>query len=230
MKNEIKKEKRTDAIGGITYKHPAMALAKFSRVTTRGANLFGSSIDHDHYIKLSISPAEVTRSLSHDWYHQSRIPMIEVAMTSNQFAELITSMNCGEGIPCTLQTFNGEHFDLPEMETKAEQFKAEVMNDVSKAVESIDKAAQAAKELLNQSKPLTKTEKTQLLNDINAINRLMHDHLPFILESFQEQMEKSVVEAKSAIDAFVEHTITKTGIEALRDQNVKLLEEKGKTE
>ena len=46
--------------------------------------------------------------------------------------------------------------------------------------------------------------------------KLFYNHLPFAIDMFGKQMEKTVLEAKAEVDAHVTDVIMKTGIEAVR--------------
>jgi len=87
-------------------KHESYGLVGFSRTTHGGggdgANLFGCSIKHNHTIVLKIKRATKERSLHDDRYYGGET-LIEVEMSPNQFAEAITSMNIGDGMPCTIR-------------------------------------------------------------------------------------------------------------------------------
>lgn len=63
--------------------------------------LFGSSIKHGNVINVTISHADLKRGINHDWYHANgRICEIELSLS--QFADMITSIGNGDGVPCTI--------------------------------------------------------------------------------------------------------------------------------
>src|SRR5208337_4240325 len=101
------------------YHDPSYAMVSFSRISAggEGLSLFGSSIKHHSAITLSIKQARLSRDtdLSHDWYFaENRFPLIEVTLSPNQFAELLTSMNVGDGVPATLTLYNGQGYEYPD--------------------------------------------------------------------------------------------------------------------
>jgi len=204
---------------GREYKHPSMVLVGISRCNHggKGASLFGSSIEHDTTICLTIKQASVERQLSNDWFHSTTtLPIIEIEMSPIQYAEMITNMNCGDGVPATLRQKDGVRFDYPTIHTKAEQFKNEIKEDITGVLSNFNTAKTRANELLNDSKPLTKVEKQELNSLINSLDRLAQDHLPFMIDQFGRQMEKTVAEAKAEVDAHVVHTIMETGIKTIK--------------
>lgn len=75
------------------------------------AFLFGSSIKHHDIITLRISPAYMDRDLNYDRYYAENHPYIEINMSQSQFAQAITSLNMGAGVPVTLRQINGEYIE-----------------------------------------------------------------------------------------------------------------------
>lgn len=90
--NEINKRKT----------HPAYGMLSFSRRTGGKQSLFGSSIEHKDVIAMTLRHGEVDRQLNRDWYHGTEV-IAEVEMSYAQFAEAITSMNIGTGVPVTIR-------------------------------------------------------------------------------------------------------------------------------
>src|SRR6185369_5053148 len=87
-------------------KHESFVLISFSRITGN-ANFYGSELKQDHYIQLVVLQSEIQRDLTCDRYFASnRSPLIKLRMSAGQFSELITSMNKGDGVPCTLEYAN----------------------------------------------------------------------------------------------------------------------------
>jgi hypothetical protein len=217
----MKKEKTER---GVVYSDPAMVQAGFSRQTREGVTLFGSSVKNGTVISLAIHATDQTRFLSRDWYHAHPAPIIEVLFTPHQFAELLTTMNVGNGVPGTLVRHNGETFDLPELPSKAEQFRDEIADDTREFVEKIKKERKTIENLLDDPKPIGKQARRSLKELLVSYQKLFDEHLPFIISQFERQMATTVAEAKAEVDAFVEHTVVQTGIEALKSQRPQIEE------
>ena len=67
------------------------------------------------------------------------------------------------------------------------------------------------------------------MTHLKKSNKKYHDvtsKIPFVSDQFREQMEKTVLEAKSEVEAFIEHKIRSTGMEALgyKKENYPLIE------
>lgn len=97
--SEYKKE--TTRLGEKTT-HPAYGMLSFSRRSGSKTPLFESSIEHRDTIAMTLTHGDVTRGLNTDWYHGNGI-IAEVEMSYSQFAEAITSMNMGSGVPVTVR-------------------------------------------------------------------------------------------------------------------------------
>lgn len=109
MEKEIRQEGDytiTEGIHGDTYHHPSFGMLSFSRAHGGHSNLFGSSIQHRDTIHMVLKEGTVSRDLNEDWYFGGP-EIVEVEMSQSQFAELITSMNMGSGVPCTIKFIKG---------------------------------------------------------------------------------------------------------------------------
>jgi hypothetical protein len=214
----MKTEKKDD--GEITYSDPTMVQVGFSRQTYSGdgASLFGSSVKNSNIISLTIHRTELNRHLSQDWYHANSKPIIEVLLSPLQFAELLTTMNVGFGVPGTLVRHEDEHFDLPEYPSRAEQFRNEAADDLKTVIDNMNKAGKVLEDMLEDPKPMGKQARKELKNLVESYCRMIEDHLPYVLNQFSKQMAKTVTEAKADVDAFVQDTIVKTGIAELKKQ------------
>lgn len=221
--------KTTEEKDRTVYEDPAFVTVGFYRQThgSEGTSLFGSDVRHQHTIAMRVSEAKSIRDrhLSRDWVHPGNC-MLEVVFSPIQFAELLTNMNIGEGIPATLSYHDGQDYAMPKMETQAQAFKKEIAQDVQSVYAGIQGAYKRAEALLSSPKPLTRPEKDELLGAIEKVDRLFSDHLPFIVDQFSRSLAKMVGEAKADVDAFVERTILKTGIEEIRKNKPEMLEEK----
>lgn len=86
-----------------TETHPSYGQLEISRVTSnKGVPLYGTSSKFKEIIRLSIHRSELCRSLHRSWYF-AKDPIVEVDMSPAQFAEAITSLNNGSGIPVTIR-------------------------------------------------------------------------------------------------------------------------------
>jgi len=210
-----------------TEKHPSYGLVGLHRVNHGGpGKLFASRlINHPTTILLRIHQAKVVHDLSKDWIYADNhgMPHIEVELSPAQFSTMLTTMNVGDGVPCTIRYCRDGKVtrveDVPEDHT-AEQNK--IYKGFTKQLDeflgSIDERQERLKELLNKKGKLNKAEREEIFNLSDGLFRFFWDHAPFILKSFEESAEKVASEAKSQVDHFVTSALTKLGLERLKDR------------
>ena len=184
-----------------TIEHESFAMLGITRSSCSfSQNLFGSSIQHSHTIKLKIAPAKIDRMLNRDWFHADTKPYIEVEMSYSQFAEAITSMNVGDGVPVTLRRLDGKMIeDCPQFD-KRQEFEKEFEKEMLKIGKSLRVLTEQAEALLSEKKPPTKSDKETILKGIKALRQEIESNVPFIQSSFNEQMDKTVLEAKGEFE------------------------------
>ena len=199
------------------FEHESYGLIGFSRCTG-SKRLFGSAIPkHGTFISLRISHAQRLHHLSRDWYHP-RKTIIELDLSAAQFADLITSMNMGVGVPCTINYLNGKIEPSPDLETEAEKVRTDFRSDIKGLVTKLKESQKEVKEILSQ--------KTILLSDREKIrwvlDKVVQDveaNMPFVLDSFQEASDKVITHAKAEIEAFTNTRIMTAGIAALSNED-----------
>ena len=139
-------------------KHESYGMLGFSRVTiTPPAGLFGSSIKHGNLIVLRIHQAERRRDYQRDWISAGE-RLIEVQMSASQFADAITSMNIGDGVPITINYVKGDTWDKdkrqfrdspPEVDFKTKA-QGELKSEMEEMAERINELSKDAKEILER--------------------------------------------------------------------------------
>ena len=199
-------------------KEESYAMMGFSRYSGGDDTFFGSSIKQNGGIEMFVKEGDVTRGLNHDWYHGDKV-LIRVRMTNSQFAEMITSMNIGEGVPVTLEEFNGKRFKSPSFENKRTVFEEDFKKEMAELTAKLRTFTEETKELLSAKKPPTKADKEKILNEISLFEQEISLNIPFIQKSFNEQMDKTVTEAKGEFDGFITSAVNKLGIQKLQEAN-----------
>lgn len=205
--------------------HESFGLVHFARTTSSGGQtLFGSSIAHSNTVRLSISEAKIHRNLNYDWY-SSKGALIEVEMSPSQFAEAITSLNVGEGVPCTIRWKRGEgYIKGRKLETKRAQFEREFERDVKNITDLTAKLTKEMNVIL--AKPnIVKADRERLRAIGTEIERETRSSLPFVASMFNEQMDKTVLEAKGEVEGFFQSIVQGLGVEHLKDKLESMLPE-----
>lgn len=182
--------------------HPAFAVIGASRVSGN-ATLFNSDFRHQHYIVIRIRAATVGRGLSSDWIHGGQ-EYIEVALSESQWATFISTLNVGDGTPCTLVWKDGEY--LPSIEyvsDRREQFRGEVNDHIKDAVETIDNMLATGK--------YSKKDREAL----EHVRRQVLGNLNFVVDQFDEHAEKTVERMKHEVEAYLTGAVQRAGLTAL---------------
>jgi len=197
--------------------HESYGLVGISRRTGNPGPLFGSSIRHHNYIALTIKRAEKNRDLHRNWYF-GREELIEIEMSNTQFAELITTMNVGDGVPCTIRHIGRQRMEDPPGVEQRQIFEDEFKDDIQKVGKKIESAIQKAEEIYNRKGNINKSDRNQVVSLLRSIAQDINSNMPFVHSQFNEAMDKTVAEAKGEIEAFVTNKITSLGIAALKNQ------------
>lgn len=202
-----------------TMEHPSFVTVSFSRVTGGNKKFFGSSVRSNSWIVLRIQKAVLHHDLGYDSIHGSMDAMIEVGLSPAQFAELLTTMNVGTGVPGTLQRYNGESIEqLNDADSETKRVR-EHYERVLRARNAEARAEiKAIEAVMDEKKTLTQELKGRIKGVLERLTVQSDNSMPFYIDQFQEATEKVMVQAKAEVDAFVTHAIHSTGLEALRSQ------------
>lgn len=204
------------------YNHPSYGLIQFNKVNG-DSPCFMSDVKLGGYIDLRVRRAEVNRSLSR-YSLYPRQELIRLRMSYHQFAELITNMNSGVGIPCTLEYVNGEgrvdRYESPPDEKT--QFETELKETLEDALKYLKQLKAQLQELKSKGKASRKE-----LEDLSRLTEGMatelFSNIPFVEESFAEALDNHVAQAKVEASAWIENKLISMGLEQLKEQ-IKMLE------
>ena len=191
--------------------HPAFAQIGASRVSG-SARLYGSDFVHQNFVRVRIAPSELHRSLANDNPYGSNRSYIEIDLSEAQWASFVSSMNIGFGVQCTLRYRNGEEIPgiAPPDEDRQQQFRREVSERAQKALESLDILSADIADL-----KVSEKQKKALEGRLARARQQLLSNMPYVLQQFAENMEKTVEKAKVEVNAYVVSTIRRAGLEAL---------------
>lgn len=201
---------------GTKESHESYGMIGVNRKQSNGSSLFGSSIEHHTVFSLTIRGAEKHRDLNEDRYY-GRDELIQVDMSANQFLELMTNMNVGFGVPCTLRRVGGKAIDdCPEVNQRKvfeREFEETVKESSKKLRNVIDKIG-----AMFAQKTIKKADQGEVIGMLRSLEMYMNSHISFMNSQFNEAMDKTVSECKSEVAAFVESKINAMGLGALADE------------
>jgi hypothetical protein len=204
--------------------HESYGMVGFSRVHGCGGGtrrlLFGSHLaNHHETIVMRVKTATRKHGLSHDWHHGDQ-ELIEIEMSPAQFAQLLTSMNFGDGVPCTIRYLVGKGMMEPVPDSYVpEQVKIleNVKVELEEMVGSLDGRRARLQEILSK-KSINKGDREEIVKLSSDIWNWFESHAPFAFESFEESAEKVVTAAKSQVEEFALATLVKLGMEKLAER------------
>lgn len=184
--------------------HPAWGLIGASRVSSSppGTALFDSDIRHQHYVVLRLSRTTRKRDLGHDFKHGGE-QIVEVAMSEAQWASFVSTMNVGQGVPCTIERVGTESMPGVEYEPRLAVSMDEVGRAGEKAMEAIQKAFAVYRE--------KKTAKN--LRSLEAAISNAPANMSFAAKTLSDHAENVVQRARADIEAMVVSKAEQLGIE-----------------
>jgi ElaB/YqjD/DUF883 family membrane-anchored ribosome-binding protein len=204
--------------------HPSFALVKFARQHGGARKLFGSQIRPSTTIVLEIRPGAVRHDLGQDWYSGEAMPIIEVELSPAQFAELLTTMNVGQGVPGTIRYFQGKRVeDVPEDHAaETQNIRKAFEEKLENLIEDLQNEAARVESLLKKKSVLSKADKETINWSIGKVIQEVQANMPFMLKSFNESAQQIVTQVKAEVDAFATHAITQVGLETLMQRRKEL--------
>jgi hypothetical protein len=201
--------------------HEAYGLIHFARVTGNVGPLYGTPIRAHGGVCMTLKESHKEFDHVGGERHVGGKVIAECMMSAVQFAEAITTMNMGEGVPVTLQYVRPSGYGLdecerpPEQESEAKQIRESFNEQVAEKRAAMKSMKRHISKILQQGK-VSKARIESIEYEINQFFRLFDDTAPFMMGTFEESVEKTVANAKTEISAFASMIAEKTGIEALK--------------
>lgn len=199
--------------------HESYGLVSFARIGGDPGRLFGSALkSHSVFIQLRVSKGMRAYEYGHPRYFASmRGDIVEVNLSAAQFAELLTTMNVGLGVPCTIGRLQGKPVAPPpeDPNSEGEKVRLAFKDDMSELRETFLKDKQVVAEIMAK-KSLTQLDRKTVMEALARVDRFLGGNAEFMLTQFEESTEKVVVAAKAEVDALITHNIVTEGLRALQ--------------
>jgi hypothetical protein len=181
-----------------TETHPAFGIISASRITSSGASLFQSEVLSNGYIAIRICTATRKRYL-----HTDRVwagpEIIEVNLTYAQWAEFISTMNIGEGVPCTIASQNGRMMPGISFMARTAAMLDEVRDSAARLVKPVKEALQVLVDSFEGKMP--RKHLGPLNGVLNAVGNLPHN-AHFTGEMLNEVAETVTSQVKIEVAAY----------------------------
>ncbi len=197
--------------------HPSFGIVGISHVTSNGTVLVGSEFKHHHFVTLTIFRAQKCRDLSREWWF-GRDRLIEIHLSEAQLVELMGRPNMGDGVVCTLNWIagQGQISAPPAPVSEAKKFRDDMKADARRCVEELN-AAHAELVAAIESGKIGKTALKEIAKKIEYAGYAVSNGIPFVQQSFEEKMEKTIHHAATEIEATVANLAMRLGIEKMRE-------------
>ena len=214
MFNFRKRYKVESSEGDTVESHESFGLISISRVRGK-ARLFGSAISsHDTFFELAIRQSVVRHSLGRDWFQSAGPEIVRVNLSAAQFAELITTLNVGSGVPCTLDLVMGKKVESPpERYTEADKVEQEFESRAKGVMDSLLVSQAVVTDLLAK-KSLSSADKKAILSVLEDAARDIGSNMPFLLRQFREAAEKVKTTAKQEVESYFALSLHRLGLES----------------
>lgn len=190
-------------------------LIKFSRVNG-STSCFGSEYTSETYIQLEIVEADVQRNIGRTTYLSGN-NIVKLRITNHQFSELITNLNNGLNIPCTLELVKGERMDKYEStDTTMSDYQHSTIELSNECFELVDKITKQLNELSNAKSP-SKTKLKDITRSVdNLRTKLKHD-IPWLQDRFNGEMLNILSSIKQEASVWIENKLIILGLNKSSD-------------
>jgi len=188
--------------------HESFGIVGWSRVSGTSNDLFGSTLSHDNTVRITISEGVLYRDLNRDWFGTEGA-IVEIELSPIQFSEFLTTPNQGVGIPCTIRYLQGKG-SIKGVPIESKRMEAE--KEFKQSCLQIGKEFNVLEDHVKNLN-IGKGVKEGIMGRIYEVSRIVRDYIPFMQSSFNEQVDKSVIEAKHSVEAYVEGKIRQVGLE-----------------
>lgn len=197
--------------------HQSYGMVGISHVNSTGTVLVGSEFRHHNFVKLTVSRASKFRSLSREWWF-GREKLLEIHLSEAQLVELIGRPNMGDGVVCTIDWVKGQGQmpPPPAPVTEAKKYRDDMKADAKRCVEELQ-AAHAELVAAIESGKIGKTSLREIAKKIEYAGYAVSSGIPFVQQSFDEAMEKTVHHAAMEIEATVANLAMRLGIERMKE-------------
>jgi len=194
--------------------HPSWGLVQVSHVSVGGGGvpMFDSTLTHSTLVTLKITRANREWNLHQRWIHPTT-HIVKVAMTSTQWAQMLSTPNNGVGTPCTIEWVAGEGRVEPcPPDTTQDSFQGDVGAAMTDALGTLRTFAREAKTLKASSSQKKVAEVVALAE---TVERELLANMPFIQEQYQRMMQAEIARAKAEFEAYVQASLHERGLQAL---------------
>jgi predicted component of type VI protein secretion system len=196
---------------GYRETHPAYAMVGAARVCG-STLLFGSDLQHQNYMEITVRKADIQRDLSRDWSYAGD-ELICVKLSEAQWATFVSAPNTSfGGVQCTLEHIQGT--EVPQIAAVQEVKPLFARESAATLQVALDKLDQLEK-MLETAIPGKKAREI-LSRQVEQVRMNMTSNLSFVADQFNEHMEDTVAKAKMEVNAHIQGIVARTVMASLQ--------------
>lgn len=199
------------------YEHPAFGTIVLVESGGGDPVMFGSDLGHNNKLSIRIHRAELDRHLNQDWIH-SRGQLLELEMSHAQFAEFITSVGKGRGVPCTLRWIKGEG-DIPgidKLESKHDMHRREILRSAGESIEKMRESLEGIRRMVDDGR-CGKKELKEILFGLKCHLDNLPSNLEFSVKQAERAFEKASSDARIEIESFIALSAQRLGLKHINE-------------
>lgn len=200
------------ADGEVEFAHPAFGQISITRVSGR-SYLHGADYEVSDYMSIKIATNTKRRHLSRFWFSEVD-PIVEVALSPAQWATFLTSLNVGNGVPCTITRRGRDMVPGIQPEAPEEEFhRKEVDEAIVEAKTALDDLQGDIDNL-----KISAAARRELSSKIATAKMAIGSSQSFIRQSFGEYVQKRTERMKADLHAYAEMALMGLGLKAAKNQ------------
>jgi hypothetical protein len=224
--NLVPSEVTFDAQGG--EHHPSYGLVRFSHVSSNRTAMVGSRAFHSRLISIEVDKSYLHRSaggIGESWMGDATI--VRAFITYSQFAELISSMNQGSGVPCTLSSVMNERMPEPPLpEAFAARFKKRVMDATAKMRNEVKGLLDFVTDIRDENRSVNKKDLTKIVAMATSLVQQTEQNVPYVVTQAEEVMIDMTQKARDEINHLANQTLYERGLQStFNDSPIQLPED-----
>ena len=139
-------------------------------------------------------------------------------MSYTQFAEAITSLNIGEGIPVTITKVNGTFVEPCPYSDRQKVMRREVDEATRDLVRQLEKRSEEIEKLLDEKRVLSREDRRNIVSTLKNVRQELKSNIPYLQKLFAEQMDKTVTEAKGEFETYLQNKMNSIALAAISEQ------------
>jgi hypothetical protein len=225
-RNSLLKPVKRSSPSSIDYdepeQHPSYGNIIVSNVQGTGHKLFLSPFKHQHFVSVRISHSALRRGLSEDHSYGEGV-ILEFSMSESQWARMVASAGQGQGTPITLDRIGGRDIDEPPARNEKTKFIDDVHKEANEMAKNVVDAVEKFHALMEKP-TVSKKERSEVMQQLQHLQKHIVDSLPFIVRQFSERMDKITDEARTEIDTYLGQTALRLGMKQLAENPPLMLE------